>query len=127
MARGKYHEWLTPDGLLRLEAWARDGLTDEQIAKNCGIAYSTLRAWRDKHPALSAALKRGKEVVDIEVENALLKRALGYTYEEVTRERQIVGRDEAGMIITEMAITKRVTKEVQPDTTAQDSLLAARL
>ena len=52
MARGKYHEWLTPDGLLRLEAWARDGLTDEQIAKNCGIAYSTLRAWRDKHPAL---------------------------------------------------------------------------
>ena len=119
MARGKYHEWLTPDGLLRLEAWARDGLTDEQIAKNCGIAYATLRAWRDKHPALSAALKRGKEVVDIEVENALLKRALGYTYEEVTRERQIVGRDEAGMIITEIAITKRVTKEVQPDTTAQ--------
>ena len=32
MAKGKYAEWLEPDGLLRLEGWARDGLTDEQIA-----------------------------------------------------------------------------------------------
>lgn len=44
-----------------------------------GIAYSTLRDWRDKFPALSAALKRGKAPVDIQVENALLKKALGFT------------------------------------------------
>lgn len=52
-----------------------------------GVAYSTLRTWRDKFSALSAALKRGKEIIDRQVENALLKRALGYTYEEVTKER----------------------------------------
>lgn len=78
----KYEEWITPEGLLKVEGWARDGLIDEQIAHNMGIAYSTLRDWRDKFPALSAALKRGKEVVDREVENALLKRALGYKYNE---------------------------------------------
>ena len=76
MAKGKYEEWLTPDGLILIEGWARDGLTDEQIAHNMGIAYSTLRDWKDKYPALSATLKKTKEVVDREVENALYKKAL---------------------------------------------------
>lgn len=112
MAKGKYEYWLTPDGLLLIEAWARDGLTDEQIAHNMGVAYSTLRVWRDKYSALSAALKRGKEIVDIQVENALLKRALGYQYKEVKTEEYE----------TEDGPGKRVTttvKEVVPDTTAQ--------
>lgn len=29
MAKGKYEHWLTPEGLLKIEGWARDGLTDE--------------------------------------------------------------------------------------------------
>lgn len=78
MAKGKYQKWLEPDSLILLEGWARDGLTDEQIAHNMGVAYSTLRDWKNKYPALSAALKKGKDVVDIEVENALLKSALGF-------------------------------------------------
>lgn len=87
MAKGKYQEWLEPEKLILIEGWARDGLTDEQIAANMGVAYSTLRVWKDRYPALSAALKKGKEVVDRQVENALLKRALGYSYVEVTKER----------------------------------------
>lgn len=89
MAKGKYEYWLTPDGLLRLEAYARDGLTDEQIAKNMNITPSTLYDWKKKYTEISEALKKGKEVVDIQVENALLKRALGYAYTEVTKERII--------------------------------------
>ncbi len=77
MARGKYEKWLEPDGLLLLEAWARDGLTDEQIAKKMEIGVRTLYEWKQKYPQISQALKRGKEVVDVEVENALLKKALG--------------------------------------------------
>ena len=80
MARkGLYEEWLTPDGLLRVEGWARDGLTDAQIAHNIGIGYSTFKEWLNKFPALMATLKKGKAPVDIEVENTLLKTALGYT------------------------------------------------
>ena len=78
VAKARYFEWLEPDGLLKIEAWARDGLTEEQIAHNMGIGSSTLRAWKSVHQAISAALKKGKEVVDIEVENALYKKALGY-------------------------------------------------
>lgn len=87
MAKGKFHEWLQPEGLMKLEAWARDGLTDEQIASNMGICRDTLIQWKKKFADISDALKKGKEVVDIQVENALLKRALGYSYTEVTKER----------------------------------------
>ena len=114
MAKSKY-ETNVKDKLTLVEAWARNGLTDEQIGKNLGVAYSTFREYIKKYSALSAALKRGKEVVDIEVENALLKRALGYKYEEVTKEK-ILNRETKQY---ELKITKVVTKEVQPDTTAQ--------
>ena len=103
--RGKYEEWLTKEGLLKIEGWARDGLTDEQIAQNMGISRSTLNEWKNKYQDISDTLKKGKEVVDLQVENALLKRALGYSYEEVTFE---YGEE-----------VKRVRKEVVPDTTAQ--------
>lgn len=109
MAKGKYEYWLTPEGLLKLEGWARDGLTDEQIANNVGINPATLYAWKQKYPEISESLKKGKEVVDRQVENALLKRALGYEYEEVKE------KFEAG-VLTERTVTK---KEVVPDTTAQ--------
>lgn len=111
----KFDYWLSEEGLARIAGWTRDGAIDKDIAAKCGVAYSTFRGWRDKFPALSAALKEGKEVVDLLVENALLKRALGYTYEEKTYERkQITEEGDTGMVLT-----KTVTKEVIPDTTAQ--------
>lgn len=75
----KINDWLEKDKLILLEGWARDGLTDEQIAKNIGISRASLYEWKKKEIDISDALKKGKEVVDFEVENALLKRALGYT------------------------------------------------
>ena len=82
MAKGKFEEWLEEDRLLLIQSWARNGLSDDQIAHNVGIAYSTLKVWKGKYPAISTALKKAKEVIDFEVENALLKRALGYEYRE---------------------------------------------
>ena len=108
MAKSKYFTHVEPK-LTLIEGWARDGLTDEQIAKNLGIAYSTFREYKNKYSALSAALKKGKEVIDYEVENALLKRALGYEYEEIKSEY------ECGELIK----TTRTVKHVAPDTTAQ--------
>ncbi|MBX6333726.1 helix-turn-helix domain-containing protein [Candidatus Saccharibacteria bacterium] len=111
MAKGKYQEWLTPENLTLLEGWARDGLTDEQIAENIGIRRETLYDWKKRYPNISNALKRGKEVIDRQVENALLKRAIGYEYEEETQE-YIPELDR-------MVVTKRVKKKQAPDVTAQ--------
>ena len=82
MARGKYQEWLEPESLVLLEGWARDGLTDEQIAKNMGIVAGTLYTWKNKYKEINEALKKGKEVADYEVENAMHKSAIGYFVEE---------------------------------------------
>lgn len=75
MAKGKYEYWRTTDGLILLQGWARDGLKDEQIAHNCGITVKTLYEWKNRYSDICDALKKGKEIVDYEVENALLKRA----------------------------------------------------
>lgn len=108
MARGKFEYWLTKDGLTLLEGWALDGLTDEQLAERIGINRATLYDWKKKYPNISDALKKGKEIVDFEVENALLKRALGYSYTEVMDET------------SEDGVKHRETvKFIPPDTTAQ--------
>lgn len=109
MATGKYQYWLTDEGLTLMRGWARDGLTDEQIAHNIGITAATLYVWKNKYPEISETLKKGKEVVDIHVENALLKRALGYEY---TEERVEISDKDGKKVI-------RTTKYIPPDTTAQ--------
>jgi hypothetical protein len=77
-----------------------------------GVAYSTFRSWLDRFPALMAALKKGKEPVDIEVENALLKRATGYDYEETVTEIRVINGEPQDF-------TKKIVKHMPPDTTAQ--------
>ena len=90
MAKSKYQD--VKEKLTLVEGWARDGLTDKQIAYNLGIAMSTLQEYKNKHKEFSETLKRGKEVVDREVENALYKSAVGYRYTEqaVTNKGDIV-------------------------------------
>lgn len=101
----KYEQWLTEEGLITLEGWARDGLTNEQIAKNIGINPDTLYTWMKKYSEIAESLKKGKEVVDRQVENALLKSALGYHYREQT--------------VTNKGDVVEVEKYEKPNTTAQ--------
>ena len=76
MAKGKYQEWLTEEGLTRIKGWAMDGLTDKQIAQNMGISLSTFCDWKNKHSEFSESLKETKDVADRNVENALYQAAL---------------------------------------------------
>ena len=57
----KIDEWLEPDKLILLEGWARDGLSEEQIAKNMGIGRTTLYEWKQKEPNIANTIKKGKE------------------------------------------------------------------
>lgn len=83
MAKGKYQEWLQEENLILLKAWAMDGLTDEQIAKNIGINRTTLYEWKKKYPDINNALKKGKTIYDVEAEQNLHKVGQGYYVEEV--------------------------------------------
>lgn len=63
--KGKYEKWLTNEGLLRIQGWARDGLTDEQIAENMGINKATLYDWKNRFPEFSDTLKESKDVCTV--------------------------------------------------------------
>lgn len=126
MAKGKFEMWITPEGLLKIEGWARDGLTDEQIASNIGISRSTLNEWKKKYPDISDTLKKGKEIVDRQVENALLKRALGFRYMEEDVKKN-VEKDETGAVVKEEVTETRKIREVPGDVTAQIFWLKNRL
>jgi hypothetical protein len=119
--KGKFEEWLTEDGLTTVEGWARDGLTDEQIAHNIGIAGRTYYEWQERFPQFAQAIKKGKAPVDIEVENALLKRALGQIVKikkpiKLKHKGQIPGK---GLIEEERIEYAEEEVYIPPDTTAQ--------
>ena len=80
--KGKYEEWLTKEKLELITGWCRNGLSDEQIAHNMGIHVTTLYTWKSKYKEFDEAMKIGKEVADLMVENALFKRACGFTLED---------------------------------------------
>lgn len=76
----KYEEWEKNneinEKLILIEGWSRDGLSQQQIANNLGINVDTLIEYKKKYSDFSEALKKGREVVDFEIENALYKSAM---------------------------------------------------
>ena len=121
MAKGKYEYWLTEEGLLLLEAWARDGLTDEQIANKMGISRKTLYEWSKKYGDICNTLKKGKEIADIQVENALFKKTQGYNakIKKAFKVKEILYKD--GKKVKEIEKIEYAEDEVHipADTTAQ--------
>lgn len=121
MAKSKW-ETHVKDKLILVEGWARDGLTDEQIWNKLGISKDTFYSYKNKYSDFSDSLKRGKEIVDTEVENALLQKALGSkeTLKKPVKLKQIIYSD-AGKKLKEFEEIVMVEEEVliAPDTTAQ--------
>lgn len=101
MAYMKAEEWTLPNNLKRVEGWARDGLRNEDIAAKMGVSPSTFYEYVKKYSEISDAIKRGKAPVDFEVENAMLKSAIGH--KETVRKpiRLRTTRRKDGMEITE--------------------------
>jgi hypothetical protein len=99
-----------------VEKWARDVICEEDIAKALGISITTLSSYKVDHPEILRAIKRGKETLNTELENALIKKALGYDYEE----KKVYTKTENGQAVTYTEITK---KHQPPDTGALFGLL----
>lgn len=121
MGKSKYDEWLTDDGLMLIRAWARDGLTYEQISHNMGIRRSTLNEWIKKFKDIADALKRTREMVDVEVENAMYQHAIGHcmVVKKCFKMRH-VRFDEKGHKVEEWETLEQgdETVYIPPDTTA---------
>lgn len=111
MAKKKYDETFP----LRAQDCARRGLIDKEIAAKLGVSTATYYDYQKRYPEFLEAIKKGKVPVDVEVENALLKRAKGFEYEEVHIEFKPKGKDEGKAKPT---LIKKIKKFVVPDTAA---------
>lgn len=76
MAKPRYKKWLNPENLTLIEGWKRNGLTDDQIAHNMGIAPRTLAYWKRDHMQILQALKVGREQANFIVERELFSKAV---------------------------------------------------
>lgn len=101
--------------LALVTGWCRRGLSNEQIAENLGISIQSFMNYRKRYEDFADAIDKGREETEIHIENALVKRALGYNYKEVTRERKLVRNPETGEEEYKLVVTKSVTKHVIPD------------
>jgi hypothetical protein len=110
----KVDYWLTEDGLILLEGWARNSTTKTEIADRMGITLSTLLKWCDKYEEINRAVNSTREVVDFMVENALLKAALGYRTTEI---KVTVGKKVINGETVEM-LKETTTKDVPPNVNA---------
>ena len=101
--------------------WARDGLTDEKIANNLDIGKSAFYDYKNKYTEFSDALKKGKEVADYEVENALFKKALGYNakVKKAFKVKEVLYEDGKRLKETERIEYAEEDVHIPADTTAQ--------
>ncbi len=112
----KLEDWLTPEGLILLQAKSRDSLTKRELASKLGVTPKTLAKWEREYEEIAKAVRRGREITDATVENAILKKALGF---EVTEVKKVIKADGAEEITT-------VSKCVPPDISAASVWLKNR-
>lgn len=113
MSNTKYGKWRTAQGLQELTAMAEAGMSDREMAKNMGVSQATFRGWMKRWEDMGRAVETGRAGAEKKVEHALLKRALGYTYMEITYER---AEDKDGN--SDMVVKRQVEKQVVPDLSA---------
>lgn len=98
--------WQQPGPLALLRGWARDGVEPAEIARRMGLKPLGLKLWRRKYPAIEGALALNREMADYQVEDALLKAALGYRVEEHKTEQTEKGEKQ---VTTEKEVSPNVT------------------
>lgn len=108
MARPSKYETHVAPRLVEVEDWVRNGATDKEVWNKLGISEDSFYEYKKKFSEFSESLKKSKDVVDAQVESALLKRALGYDYQETTQEITADGKK----------YVKKVTKHMPSDTAA---------
>ena len=117
----KANEWLSEENLTRIRGWARDGLTDADIAeRKIGISKRTFIDWKNKYPAFSASLKEGREPVDVEIEDSMVKSAKGFYVYEKKPIKVKTTRKKDGLEVTEEHVeVVEVKRYVEPVVVAQ--------
>jgi hypothetical protein len=96
---------------------SKQGYIEAELAKKLDVSIKTLREWKETYPELMKVIEESNEYYEDKVEQALIKRALGYEYEET----EIVASKDG-----KTSKVKKTKKEVPADTNAIIFLLKNR-
>lgn len=120
------NEWVTEDALKVITTWKRNGLTDEEIEKNIGVAHSTFCAWKKKSKDLSNALKNGRAYANALVENSLFNAAIGGVIE---LRHPVIDKESGRPVMKEdgTQLTYVDQEYIKPDTKAMIFFLTNRM
>lgn len=109
--KGKYETYVKPR-LDQIEKWLSGGAAEHQVADALGISYASFNNYKRDYPELREICEKPRVGVVLDLRSALVKRALGFTYEE---KKQYITEDENG---NKKKHTEITTKQALPDTTA---------
>lgn len=113
-------KWRRKEGLALLEGLARDGYSDEEIAKKMKISIGQYQRLRNSDEKIRKALDHGKMTTDYLVEKALLKSALGFSRKSV----KVTSIIRYGKLVETQ--TEELTEDVPPNVTAAQTWLYNR-
>lgn len=118
MGKGKLAQWMTPEGLAKIEDWAASK-TDEEMIAGMGVAASTFYRWRAQHDEIEDAITAGRtgalaQANNKAVEESLLERCLGgvKTVRKGFKVKVVVYSDETGRRVREEEHVELVEEEV---------------
>lgn len=110
--------FLSDDGFILIRGWRRQGIPLTKIAEEyIGVSRSTFFGWYRESEDLRKACAVALETTNLSVEEALLKRALGYDYYDEQYE----------LVEGELRLVRQHKHHVPPDTKAILSWLFNRL
>lgn len=121
MARPSKYETHVAPRLTEIEDWVRNGATDKEIADRLRISEDSFYEYKKRFSEFSESLKKSKDFVDAQVENALLERALGgkVTLKRPFKVKRNVFENGRRIEEKEEIVLADYEEYVTPDTTAQ--------
>lgn len=99
----KYNDYVKPFHQ-DITKWIGEGVSEEEVCRRLGVSSSTFLKYKKRYPLLKKAVIKGRQRIKRNVVSALIKKCLGFHYEE---EREVI---EKGKIVT-----LKTTRYAPPD------------
>lgn len=116
---GKYETNVKPR-FDEITEWLSIGATEKEIAKNLGINIDTWIEYKKTYSELTDLIKSGRKNPVIQIKKAMLKRAVGFQYEEkkVTTQQIMIDGPDGTTLPAKVIKTEVTTKTALPDAAA---------
>ena len=117
MGRRSQYDSVVAPYLEDIKKAVSSGATVKEIAKAFDLSVTTIYEYQKKYPEFAEAFARGRKHIVFDIKSALLKKALGYEYEE---EKRVGRKDRNGENIV---LIEKYKRHSPPSETAAAMLL----